>query len=77
MLANRLGLVLLMALATASGLYALAFLAQGRVPAGLLALAVATGSGFLTARGMTARARSRRERDAARERAFLEALRRR
>jgi hypothetical protein len=42
-----------------------------------LASFAAIGAAFLTARGLAARARVRRERDAAREQAFLEAMRRR
>lgn len=68
--------VALTAVATAAGLYALAFFNQGSLLAGLLASFVAIGAAVLTARGLAARARARREREAAREQAFLEATRR-
>jgi len=73
---TRLALVALTALATASGLVAMAFIAQGSLPSGLAAASVAIGAALLTGRGLGARARGRREREAAREHAFLEAMRR-
>jgi len=73
---RRLVLVALTALATASGLVAVALFAQGSLPSGLAAVAVAMGGALFTWRGLVARARMRRERVAARERAFLEAMRR-
>jgi len=73
---TRLVLVTLTALATAAGLSAVGLFAQGSAVAGLLASFGAIGAAFLTARGLEARAQVRREREAAREQAFLEALRR-
>jgi len=73
---TRLGLVILTAVATAAGLSAVGLFAQGSALVGLLASFGAIGAAFLTARGLAARAQDRRERDAAREQAFLEAMRR-
>ena len=74
---SRLVLVILTAVATAAGLSAVAFVARGATLAGLLASFGAIGAALLTARGLAARAKVRREREASREKAFLEAMRRR
>jgi hypothetical protein len=74
---TRLVLVVLTALATAAGLSAVGLFAQGSALAGSLASLSAIGAAFLTARGLAGRAHVRREREAAREQAFLEAIRRR